>query len=164
MAGMFRTFNVKNIKKLVLQIALPLLVGLVSAFLSGNQKEVYESLTLPAYAPPPWLFGVVWSVLYVLMGISAYLVQKTDFYGAGKRKALLVYYLQLGVNFFWSIFFFRFQWYAFSFWWLVLLLALVVTVSVMFYDRSRAAGWLMLPCVAWLSYAAYLSYMVWMLS
>ncbi len=132
--------------------------------MSGDQKAVYGALTLPPYAPPGWLFGVVWPVLYVLMGISAYLVQKTDFYNAGKKRAFLFYYLQLGVNFFWSIFFFKFQMYAFSFWWLVLLLALVIATAVLFYDRSRAAGWLMLPYVAWLSYAAYLSYMVWMLN
>lgn len=164
MAGKFHTFNIKNIKGLVFQIALPLLVGALSAFLSGDQKAVYGVLTLPPYAPPGWLFGVVWPVLYVLMGISAYLVQKTDFYDAGKKRAFLFYYLQLGVNFFWSIFFFKFQMYAFSFWWLVLLLALVIATAVLFYDRSRASGWLMLPYVAWLSYAAYLSYMVWMLN
>ena len=164
MAGKFHTFNIKNIKGLVFRIALPLLVGALSAFLSGDQKAVYGALTLPPYAPPGWLFGVVWPVLYVLMGISAYLVQKTDFYDAGKKRAFLFYYLQLGVNFFWSIFFFKFQMYAFSVWWLVLLLALVIATAVLFYDRSRAAGWLMLPYVAWLSYAAYLSYMVWMLN
>ena len=78
MPGMFHTFNIKNIKKLIFQIALPLLVGFVSAFLSGDQKAVYGALTLPPYAPPAWLFGVVWPVLYVLMGVSAYLVQKMN--------------------------------------------------------------------------------------
>lgn len=140
MPGMFHTFNIKNIKKLLFSVALPLLIGFVSAFLSGDQKAVYESLTLPPYAPPSWLFGVVWPVLYILMGISAYLVQKTDFYDAGKKKALTLYYIQLIVNFFWSIFFFRFQMYGFSFWWLVFLLALVIATAVMFYERSRAAA------------------------
>lgn len=164
MPGMFHTFNIKNLKKLVFQIALPLLLGFISAFLSGDQKAVYDSLVLPPYAPPSWLFGVVWPVLYILMGISAYLVQKTDFYDAGKKRAFLFYYLQLAVNFFWSIFFFRFMMFGLSFWWLILLLVLVIATAVMFYDRSRVAGWLMLPYVAWLSYAAYLNYMVWMLN
>ena len=160
----FHTFNIKNIKKIIFSIALPLLVGFVSALLGGEQSTVYNSLTLPPLAPPPWVFGVVWPILYVLMGISAYLVSTSDVPEDLKRRAFIFYGLQLVFNFFWSILFFRFELLGFSFFWIIALLVLVIVTAVMFYDINRAAGWLLLPYIAWLSFAAYLNYMIWMLN
>lgn len=164
MGAEFHTINVKRIKKIIISIALPLLVGALSAFLSGDQHAVYDTLTQPPLAPPPWTFGVVWTILYTLMGISAYLVSQSEAQPHGKNKAFVFYYLQLVFNFFWSIWFFRFQMFGFSFLWLIVLLVLAVITAVMFYDKSRTAGWLLLPYIAWLSFAAYLNYMIWMLN
>ena len=162
--GSFHTFNWKNIKRLIVSIALPLLVGELSALLSGNQEGVFDSALKPPLVPPAWVFPVVWTILYTLMGISSYLVGKADAQADKKAKAQLVYYVQLVFNFFWSIFFFRFELFGFSFFWLLVLLALVIVTALMFYDISRAAGWLMVPYVAWLAFAAYLNYMIWMLN
>ncbi len=160
----FHTFNWKNIKRLIFSIAVPLLVGALSAWLSGNQEGVFDSVAKPPLVPPSWVFPVVWGVLYTLMGISAYLVGKADVADDVKRRALRFYYLQLAFNFFWSIFFFRFEWFGFSFLWLVALLILVIITAVLFYDAKRTAGWLMVPYVAWLAFAAYLNYMIWMMN
>ncbi len=164
MSAGFHTINLKKIKKIALSIAIPLLIGGVSTFLSGDQSAVYNNLMQPPLAPPPWLFGVVWPILYVLMGISAYLVSVSNAPEKEKNKAFVFYWLQLAFNFFWSIWFFRFQLFGFSFLWLIVLLILAIANAVMFYDKNRAAGWLLVPYIAWLSFAAYLNYMIWVLN
>ena len=164
MSAGFHAFNIKKLKKIALYIALPLVIGGLSALLGGEQSVVYNALVRPPLSPPPWVFAVVWPILYVLMGISAYLVSESDVSPSLKRRAYIFYGLQLGFNFFWSIFFFRFQLLGFSFLWLVILLVLAIINAVLFYDINRVAGWLLLPYIAWLSFAAYLNYMVWMLN
>ncbi|MBE7027031.1 MAG: tryptophan-rich sensory protein [Ruminococcaceae bacterium] len=160
----FHTFNLKNIKKIVVSIAIPLLVGVLSAFLSGNQSGSYTALVLPPLSPPSWVFAVVWPILYVLMGISAYLVSSTQAEAGLKKRAFVLYAFQLVFNFFWSIWFFRFELLSFSFLWILLLFALVILTALAFYDINRLAGWLFLPYIAWLAFASYLNYMVWMLN
>lgn len=160
----FHTFNLKNIKKIVISIAIPLLVGGLSAWLSGNQSGGYMALNRPPLSPPPWVFAVVWPILYVLMGISAYLVSSTQAEAGLKKRAFVLYALQLVFNFFWSIWFFRFELLGFSFLWILLLFALVILTALAFYDINKLAGWLFLPYIAWLAFASYLNYMVWMLN
>ena len=160
----FHAFNLKNIKKIASSVALPLLVGFLSTWLSGNQAEFYTSLNLPPLSPPPWIFAVVWPVLYVLMGISAYLVSTTEADAALKKRAFVFYALQLIFNFFWSIWFFRFELIGFSFIWILALFALVILTALSFYDINRAAGWLFLPYIAWLAFASYLNYMAWIMN
>ena len=160
----FHIFNLKNIKKLAISIALPLLIGILSSLLGGTQQEAYSSFAKPPLSPPSWLFPVVWTILYILMGISAYLVSKTDADDDAKKSAFVFYGLQIIFNFFWSIWFFRFSLYGFSFLWLIALLILVVITAVKFYDINAVAGWLYIPYIAWMSFAAYLNYMIWMLN
>ncbi len=100
-------------KSLVLNIFLSVGTGLLSSFLTGNFSALYQDVNRPALAPPAWLFPAVWSVLYVLMGISAYIIGESN--SDMKTSALTVYYLQLFVNFLWSPLFFVFKWYWFSF-------------------------------------------------
>lgn len=160
----FHTFSTKNTKKLIFSIALPLLVGALSALLSGNQSEALASVTKPPLMPPSWLFPAVWTVLYTLMGISAYLIRTSTASSAHQSRALAFYYIQLFFNFMWSILFFRFGLFGFSFFWLLALLALVMIYAFMFFDISCCAGWLTLPYIAWLAFAAYLNYMLWVLN
>lgn len=160
----FHTFSTKNTKKLILSIALPLLVGALSALLSGNQSEVLAPAAKPPLMPPSWLFPVAWTILYTLMGISAYLIRTSDANAPQRNRALAFYYVQLFFNFMWSIFFFRFGLFGFSFFWLLALLALVIIYAFMFFDISRCAGWLTLPYIAWLAFATYLNYMLWILN
>ena len=110
-------------KKLILCIVLPLAVGGLSALLTRGGMEVFQSLNKPLLSPPGWLFPVVWTILYILMGIASYLVLTS---GKPNRAALTVYGIQLAFNFFWSIIFFNLEAYLFSFIWLVILWILIL--------------------------------------
>ena len=147
-------------KKLAVSLLLPLLVGGTAALLIRDGVEAYGTMTQPALSPPPILFPIVWTILYLLMGIASYLVwtQRTP-----SCPALTVYLVQLAFNFVWPLLFFNAGAYGFAFFWLLALWALVVVTTVLFFRESRAAGLLMLPYLAWLTFAAYLNYAVWML-
>ena len=110
-----------NIPLLIKCILIPLVVGAVSAFLSSDAMMAFDLLNKSALSPPAWLFPVVWTILYTLMGISSYLVLVSDADREEIQNALKIYALQLVVNFLWPTFFFNFQWYLFAFVWLVLL-------------------------------------------
>lgn len=153
-----------NIPLLIKCITIPLMVGAFSAFLSGGGMEAFALLNKPPLAPPAWLFPVAWTILYTLMGISSYLVLTS---GAGKEEiqdALKIYALQLVVNFLWPTFFFNFQWYLFSFFWLVLLWMLVLLMIWKFKDISGVAAYLNIPYILWLIFAGYLNFSIWLLN
>ena len=146
----------KNIqwKKLLLCIAIPLAVGGLAALLTGSSMEKFSSLKQPPLAPPGWLFPVVWSILYVLMGIASYLVLVS---GKPNRIAMRLYALQLAVNFLWPLLFFRWEFYGFAFAWLVLLWVLIVATAMRFYAITAPAGWLFVPYILWVTFAGYLN-------
>lgn len=160
----FQTYNLKKIRKIIFCIAFPLLVGAVSALLSGAMDGFDASLRQPPLSPPGWLFPLVWTVLYILMGICSYIVYESGAPQESIKKAQTFYYMQLAFNFFWSIFFFGFELYAFSFFWLLALLVLTVITAVRFYAQKSSAGYLMLPYIAWLTFAAYLNFAIWILN
>lgn len=141
-------------KKLFICIAIPLAVGGLSAALTKDSMELYETVQKPALTPPGWLFPVVWTILFVLMGIASYLILTTE---KSKNTVLRIYGLQLAVNFFWSILFFNLQQYQLSFFWLLLLWGLVFITTVLFYQISKPAGYLMLPYLFWVTFAGYLN-------
>jgi len=155
---------IKNKKLLIKSIALPLLVGVVSGLLSQNAMKDFEVLNQPPLSPPGWLFPVVWTVLYILMGISAYLVKTSDAAPELIADAITLYNYQLIVNFLWPIFFFNFGWYLFSLVWLILLWILVVAMIKLFDKISKTAAYLNLPYLIWLTFAAYLNFGVWWLN
>ena len=147
----------KKLRTLLIAVAIPLLVGAVAGLLTRNSMQVFEGLQQPPFAPPGVLFPIVWTILYTLMGIASYLI-----YTSGKdpeevSSALTVYGVQLVVNFLWPIVFFRFGWYTFAFFWLILLWVLVIYTILLFYRISKPAAWLMVPYLLWLTYAAYLN-------
>lgn len=144
-------------KKLFVCIAIPLVVGGLSAALTKDSMELYETVQKPALTPPGWIFPVVWTILFVLMGIASYLILTTE---KSKDTALRVYGLQLAVNFFWSILFFNLQQYQLSFFWLLLLWLLVFITTVLFYQISKPAGYLMLPYLLWVTFAGYLNFSI----
>lgn len=147
-------------KKLVLSIAVPIAVGGAAALLTRNGIKNYALLNRPMLSPPAWLFPVVWTALYVLMGIAAYLVVTAEIPPAKRRTALGFYALQLFFNFFWPIAFFNFHAYWFAFAWLLLLLLLIFVTAVLFFRIKPAAGWLLIPYLFWCAFAAYLNYAV----
>lgn len=154
----------KNKGLLAKCIAIPLLVGGLSAFLTMGGMKTFESLNQPPLSPPGWLFGVVWTILYTLMGISTYLVVRSDASETQINRALSVYVYQLIANFLWPTFFFNFGWYLFSFIWLIFLWVLVLIMIVRFYQISKAAGLLQIPYLIWLTFAAYLNLGIWLLN
>lgn len=148
-------------KNLITCIAIPLAVGSLSALLTRNSMETFASINKPALSPPGWLFPVVWTILYILMGIASYLVLTS---GKPNTAALTVYGIQLVFNFFWSIIFFNLELYLFAFIWLVLLWLLILITTLLFYQISKPAGYLMLPYLLWLTFAGYLNFSIYLLN
>ena len=146
-----------NYKTLAGAIAFPLAVGGLAALLTMSSMQKFAALNQPPLSPPGWLFPVVWSLLYILMGIASYLVIRSDVSMDEKSNGLKLYVAQLGVNFLWSILFFCFGLYSFSFVWLLLLLALVVFTAYSFFKIDRRAAYLLLPYIAWILFAGYLN-------
>ena len=148
----------------MINIAIPLIVGGISALLTKDSMELFERIAKPPLSPPGWLFPVVWTILYTLMGISAYLVMRSDADEKEKKDALRLYAYQLLVNFLWPTFFFQFQWYFFSLIWLVLLWILVFFMIRKFSTSNRLAAYMNIPYLIWLTFAAYLNAGVWWLN
>jgi tryptophan-rich sensory protein len=143
--------------------ALALAVGGLASLLTRGGMEAFDALIKPPLSPPDWVFGVVWTILYILMGVGMALVwQETR--GRERRNALTAWALQLAVNFLWPIFFFALEWRLFSFFWLVLLFVLVVRMTRIFARHSRLAALLQIPYLVWLVLAGYLNFAVWFLN
>lgn len=153
-----------NKRLLLICLAIPLLVGGVAAFLTQDSMEVFGMLNKPPLAPPSWLFPVVWTILYILMGFSSYLILTSEADKAEVDKAIRLYGYQLWVNFLWPTFFFNFGWYGFSFLWLVLLWVLVLLMIFRFKEISRLAAYLNIPYLVWLTFAGYLNLGIWLLN
>ena len=134
------------------------LVGILSGWLAGDIRAVYQNLHQPPFSPPGWVFPVMWGILYAMIAISAYLIQHADSTPWKKRRtALLLYAAQLAINFSWSIVFFRFQKFGAAIGVIGLLILLVIAMIVIFRKiRPAAAGW-NIPYLLWLLFAAYLN-------
>lgn len=122
----------------------------------------YAELDLPPLSPPGWVFPVVWTLLYFLMGVAAYLVYEA--HEPRSFAALALYGAQLVVNFAWPLLFFNLGMFLPAFLWLLLLVALVTALLFRFYAVRPLAGWLLLPYLMWLLFAAYLNFGVWQLN
>ena len=149
-------------QSLIKAIIIPLLVGALSGFLTKDAVKIFETMMKPPLSPPSWLFPVVWTILYVLMGVSSWLIYQSN--KKEKEDALSLYGYQLIVNFLWPVFFFSFQWYFFSFLWLLFLWRLVIKMIRSFYESSPLAAYMNIPYLIWLSFAAYLNLAVWLLN
>ena len=138
-------------------IAIPLIVGGLSALFTIGSMKDFAALNQPPLSPPGWLFPVVWTLLYILMGVASYLVLESQTSREDLKKAFKVYFLQLGFNFFWSIIFFSFGAYEIAFAWLLALFALIAITTVRFYRIDPAACILMIPYLLWVVFAGYLN-------
>lgn len=143
-------------KKLLVCIAVPLVVGALSAFFSGGMGD-FERVNQPPLSPPGWLFPVVWTILYTLMGIASYLVLVSDESNLMKGNALAVYGVQLVFNFFWSIIFFRYECYWCAFVWLLLLELFIILTALLFWKIDTRAAYLLIPYIVWVAFAGYLN-------
>lgn len=153
-----------NKKLLIICLVVPLAVGGLAALLTGGGMDAFETLNQPPLSPPGWLFPLVWTILYILMGIASYLVLISGAPRQDSSRAILIYAVQLAFNFLWPIFFFGLSAYLFAFVWLVALWLLVLITILLFKRISAAAAYLLLPYLAWVTFAGYLNLGIYLLN
>lgn len=141
----------------IIAVLIPLLVGIVSAMISSKGMAMYGTMSKPPLSPPAWVFPVAWTILYIMMGIASYFVFVSDADSKLKMMALLIYIIQLAMNFMWSIVFFNWKLYLVAFVWLIVMWGLVIICAFRFYGINKAAGYMMIPYIVWLTFAAYLN-------
>ena len=151
-------------KKLIVSILIPLAVGGAAALIANGSFKDFEALNKPPLAPPAWAFPAAWTLLYILMGIAAYLVYCSEKYPGRIERALTFYAVQLFMNFCWTLIFFNLRLYLAAFIWLVLLWGAIAGTALLFRFISKSAGWLMLPYLAWVTFAGYLNLGVYILN
>lgn len=150
----------KKIKVYIKSIIVPIIVGGIIGLIISPFID-YNNLKKPFLAPPSIAFPIVWTILYILMGVS---------YGILKSKQLtdseidLIYYIQLGVNSLWSIFFFLVKWRLFSFIWIIVLAILIIIMILKFYNKDKVAGLLQIPYLLWVLFASYLNIAIYILN
>ena len=149
-------------KPLAASLAISLGTGGLAALVTGKAMKEYALLDQPPLAPPGWVFPVVWTALFVLMGAAAYLVWIGG--APGRDRALTLYAAQLIFNFFWTIIFFNAGRYGFALLWLVVLWGLILATLLAFRRQNRTAGYLLIPYLVWVTFAAYLNAGVWYLN
>lgn len=151
-----------KIKPYVISIIIALAVGGLSALFTNDNMEIYSQINQPPLAPPSFLFPIVWTILFTLMGISSAIVYVKN--TSHSQKALIIYAIQLIVNFLWSIIFFNLRTYLFAFIWLVFLWILILKMIFEFYKVSKLAAYLQIPYLLWVTFAAYLNFMIFILN
>lgn len=155
----------KKYKSYIISILISLAVGGLAALLTMGNMDIYKNLEQPALSPPGILFPIVWSVLYILMGISAAMVyEKRESSPSLAKEGLYLYASNLVLNFAWSIIFFNFNAFLLSFIWLLLLLFTIIRMIMVFYKVDKVAGYLQIPYVIWVAFAGYLNFGIWLLN
>ena len=164
MFNIFKVNGEKSIIALIVSILLAEGIGFLSGFLSMTSSSDYANFNKPAFSPPGFLFPVVWTILFFLMAVAAYRIWMKGKSGEDVSKALVLYGVQLLLNFLWSIIFFRFRLYAIAFLELLLLLVFILLTTFEFYRIDKPSAYLMIPYIAWVSFAGVLNYAIWMMN
>ena len=151
-----------NWKSLTTNLAISLGTGILSALITRNSMDTYKNLNLPKLAPPSILFPIVWTILFILMGISAYIIYESN--SNQRQNALIIYGIQLIINFIWPILFFNSKLYLFSFIWITLLWLLIIVMINSFNKISNTAAYLQTPYLVWVTFASYLNFMIYYLN
>lgn len=149
-------------KSLIVSILIPIAVGALAGLITRSGMADYQGLQKPFLNPPMIVFPIVWNILYILMGISSWLVSQS--HSPAKSSALFIYGVQLAFNFLWTILFFGLELRLLAFIWLLLLIILIVWMIVKFYRVKPLAGVLQIPYLLWSSFAAYLNIMIYLLN
>lgn len=148
----------KKYKPYIIQIIIALAAGGISAFFIRSDFESFDKISKPFLTPPSAAFPIVWSLLYILMGISAGLISQTE------NRIPFIYWLQLFVNILWPIIFFGMKAYLFAFIWLVLLWILIISMIAEFYRINKKAAYLQIPYLIWVTFAGYLNFAIWFMN
>lgn len=156
--------NRTKIKTYLLWILLAEAVGGLAGWLIREDVKIYtDSIVQPPLSPPPLVFPVAWTILYALMGIgAARLALAPD--SPERSRGLRIFGVQLGMNFLWSILFFKFQLFGLSLLWLIALWGAILWMAAAFTKVDKAAGWMQVPYLVWVAFAGYLNLGVWILN
>jgi benzodiazapine receptor len=150
--------------KLILCLAIPLAIGSISGIATAaGIKSWYLTLNKPIFNPPNYLFGPVWTILYLLMGTSFYLILQTP-KNEIRTRAIIIFCVQLGLNFLWSFLFFKFQLVGIAFIEILLIWASILTMVITFYKLNKTAALLQIPYLMWVSFASVLNGAIWWLN
>lgn len=141
-------------------ILIPVVVGGIVGFIISSSID-YDTLQKPFLAPPSIAFPIVWTILYILMGISYGILKSNNL---TDEKIDWIYYIQLGINALWSIFFFTLKWRLFSFLWILMLAIAVFVMIKRFYNKNKTAGLLQIPYLLWVLFASYLNLSIYILN
>ena len=153
-----------KIIKLILCIALTLSIGAISGIAtSSGINNWYVTLNKPVFNPPNYLFGPVWTLLYILMGVSFYLILQSKNVTL-KNRAIMIFFIQLFLNFCWSFLFFKFQLVGIAFIEIIFIWVSIIIMIVAFYKISKIASWLQIPYLLWVSFASVLNGSIWILN
>ena len=147
-----------NWKMILISASVTIGSSLIGFLLSLGSKEIYESLNLPVFAPPSWLFGVVWPILYVFMGISLYLILVSE--SSIRNSAIEIFFIQLVVNLLWPLAFFRLKLFIVALVILMILIPLVVIMIKIFHGINKTSAYLQIPYLVWITFATVLNYAV----
>lgn len=161
---MIKTFNAKNLKKLLICLAISLGTGGLSALFTRGSQEFYNTLAKPFFAPPAYIFGIVWTILYTLIGIASFLVVKDGIDNSGVTESFKLYIVNLILLFIWPIVFFNFHFLSLSVIIIIASLFCAIMVFTKFYEINKAAGYLYLPLVLWILFATVLNVSIWYLN
>lgn len=146
-----------NLKKLIICLAIPLAAGGLATLISGGM-ESYRVMNQPPLSPPGWVFPIVWTILYLLMGYASYRILVSGAEPAASKKALTFYGIQLFLNFLWPVLFFGLQWYWAAFVWLLLLWVFIYLTMYQFGQIDDTAENLLIPYLLWVTFAGYLNF------
>jgi len=159
-----RSIKKKEILPLIICLLIPLLAGVIGSFFTTPEIGVwYSSLVKPSFTPPSWVFGPVWAFLYFLMGLALFLIWQSR-QKKNKKVALIMFFLQLAFNVFWSFLFFHSHLLLWSLLEILVLLNLIALTINSFGKISPKAAWLLLPYWAWVVFATFLNYGIWHLN
>ena len=150
-----------NIKSLIINVLIPNVIGFLSSII-GKVSDNFNTFNKPSWTPPGIVFPIVWTILYILMGISSYIVYESD--TTYKKDALKVYAANILINGLWSILFFRLKLFFVSFITVIILIVLTIIMIIKYYKINKAAGLLQIPYLIWLCVALALSYSVYTLN
>lgn len=152
-----------DLKALVISILIPVILGGFIGLLTLSSNN-YQAIVKPSFAPPSIVFPIVWTILYILMGISSYLIYKSKVSKEEKENSLKIYIVQLIVNLVWPIIFFIVKNYFISFIWILLLIYLVLQMIFMFYKVNKIAAVLQIPYLIWIIFAGMLNMWIYILN
>ena len=154
-----------NTLKLIIAIIIPVAIGAASGFFTSSEiPDWYQTINKPTWNPPSWLFGPVWTTLYVMMGIALFLIWKSDASQSVKKTAIILFAVQLVLNFFWSFIFFNQHQIGWAVVEIITMWIFILLTIFAFAPISKIAAWLLVPYISWVSFATILNYTIWQLN